>query len=124
MEKPKTMKKCYGFAAAFTLCVMSVAIPVRAEVFTRDGYDVDVQWNYKKKDQKIKAWATVKGGEPCSALNATLMLTDGKQSVSFESTVMDYRPSAEGTELAPQSQQVKKGKGKEWRPYQVKVECS
>jgi hypothetical protein len=107
------------------LSLLSFTTTVSAETFSEDGYEVDVQFNYKKKDEKIKAWGTITGGEPCAKLTVSLLLTDGTQSVSLESSVKDYIPVAEGVELEPKSQQIQKtkGKAKSWRPYKVKIEC-
>lgn len=107
-----------------TILIIGLSTTVQAETFTEDGYEVDVQWKYKKKKEKFKAWATIKGGQSCGTLNTTLMFTNGKEILSFESSIKDYQPAANGVEVEPQSQKVSKSKKSSWRAYNVKVECS
>ncbi len=104
--------------------MLGLSVTAQAETFTEDGYQVDVQWKYKKKKEKFKAWATIKGGQSCATLNTTLMFTNGKEILSFESSIQDYQPSAEGLELEPQAQKVSKARKADWRAYNVKIKCS
>jgi len=112
------------FIVAILLLSLGVPTALKAEVFTKDGYTVDVEWKYNKKKEIVKAWATVKGGSACNNLETTILLRNGQQIVQLKSVIEDYQPSEEGVAIKPEPQQVKHGKKMMWQAYEVLLECS
>lgn len=124
------IKKCIlsGVVVVSTVSLLGLVTLVRAEVFNVDGYKIDVQCKYSRKKSRLKSTGNIKGGQECRKLNVGLRFTNGKEMVSGEKTIENYKPTAEGTTFVYKEKYVttsgKKRQSKVWRPCSVKVRCA
>ena len=123
-------KKCIfrGLLIVSAVCFLGVTTLVMASVFNVDGYVVDVQCKYSHKKARLRSTVNIKSGQECRELNVGLRFTNGRDMISGEKTIVNYKPTAEGTEFVYKEKYVttfgKKRQSKVWRPCSVKVRCA